>query len=185
MRKLQLFLIGIVIATIGIAQGQSTGKEGQSTGKENAETRKFWNDQDANAIRAKLAEGYETAWNNHQPALVATPDKCAPGAIFINVTGGWLIGCEKFEELLTRLHGPGGPFHDLTRRHAVEELRFIRPDVAVAVVKTFDIKRGGVPATGEVARGARGLIILSKEGGRWKTQANANVRISDAPQGNR
>lgn len=178
MLKLKLFLIGIVIATIGIAQGQSTGKE-------NAETRKFWNDQDANAIRAQLAEGYETNWNNHQPALNATPDRCAPGAIFINVTGGWLIGCEKLEELLTRLHGPGGPFHDLTRRHAVEELRFIRPDVAVAVVKTFDIKRGGVPATGEEARGARGLMILSKEDGRWKAQANANVRISDAPQGNR
>jgi hypothetical protein len=94
MRKLKLFLIGIVIATIGIAQGQSPDKE-------NAETRKFWNDQDANAIRALLAEAFETAWNNHQPALVATPDKCAPGAIFINVTGGWLIGCEKWAELIT------------------------------------------------------------------------------------
>ena len=121
MRKLKLFLIGIVIATIGIAQGQSPDKE-------NAETRKFWNDQDAKAIRALLTEAFETDWNNHQPALVATPDKCAPGAIFINVTGGWLIGCEKWAELITRLHGPGGPFHDHTRRHAVEELRFIRPE---------------------------------------------------------
>ena len=175
MRKLKLCLIWIVIATVGIAQGQSTGKE-------NAETRKFWNDQDAKAIRALLTEAFETDWNNHQPALVATPDKCAPGAIFINVTGGWLIGCEKWAELITRLHGPGGPLHEHTRRHAVEELRFIRPDVAVAVVKTFDIRRGGTTTTSEETRG---LVILSKEGGRWKAQASANARISDAPQGNR
>lgn len=173
MRKLKLFLIGIVIATIGIAQGQSPDKE-------NAEIRKFWNDQDAKAIRAKLADG-QTNWNNHKPELIQTPDKCAPGAIFINVTGGWLIGCEKVTELLTRLHGPGGPMHEQTRRHAVEELRFIRPDVAVAVVKFFDIRLGGLPTGKE----ARGLIILSKEDGRWKTQANANVGISDTPQGNR
>jgi uncharacterized protein (TIGR02246 family) len=164
--------MGIVIAMIGIAQGQSTDK--------NVETRHFWNEQDAKDIRSALAEGFETDWNNHQPALAATADKCAHDAIFINTTGGWLIGCEKWAELITRLHAPGGPFHDHTRRHAVEELRFIRPDVVVAVVKTFDIKRGGVPTSGEETRG---LIILSKEDGKWKANASANTRIQATPVG--
>lgn len=169
-----LWHMGIVMAMIGVAQVQSTDKS--------VETRRYWNEQAANAIRAGLAEGFETDWNNHQPALIATPDKCAEDAIFINTTGGWLIGCQKWAELITRLHAPGGPFHDHTRRHAVEELRFLRPDVAVAVVKTFDIKHGGVPATGE---DTRGLIVLSKEDGYWKTEAVANARISAIPQGNR
>jgi uncharacterized protein (TIGR02246 family) len=170
----KLCLVGIVIAMIGVALGQATNKT--------AEPRRFWNEQDATAIRALLEEGFETDWNNHQPALAATPDKCADDAIFINTTGGWLIGCQKWAELTTRLHAPRGPFHDHTRRHAVEELRFLRPDVAIAVVKTFDIKHGGVPTSGE---DTRGLIVLSKEDGHWKVQALANARISATPQGNR
>ena len=63
--------------------------------------------------------------------------------------------------MIAPLHAPGRPFHDHTRRHEVEELRFVRPDVAIAVVRTFDIRRAGVPTTGEETRG---LIVLSKEG---------------------
>jgi hypothetical protein len=82
--------------------------------------------------------------------------------------------------MISRLHAPGGPFQDHTRRHIVEELRFIRPDVALAVVKTFDIKRAGVPTTGEETRG---LIVLSKEGGRWKINALENTRIQATVNG--
>jgi hypothetical protein len=85
-------------------------------------------------------------------------------------------------DLLTPLHAPGGRFHDHTRRHAVEELRFIRPDVAIAVVKTFDIRHAGVPAAGEETRG---LVVLSKEGEYWKVTANQNARIQASPVGNR
>lgn len=138
-------------------------------------------EQDENSIRALLADGFETSWNNHQPANVLTPDKCMDDAVFINTTGGWVQGREKFKELITRLHAPGGPFHDHTRRHAVEELHFIRPDVVFAVVKTFDIKRGGVPTTGEETRG---LIILSKEEGLWKVNAMENTKIQPTPTGN-
>jgi hypothetical protein len=84
--------------------------------------------------------------------------------------------------MISRLHGPGGPFHDHTRRHEVEELRFIRPDVALAVVKTFDIKRAGVPIAGEETRG---LVILSKENGRWKVNALENTKIQAIVNGQR
>jgi len=144
--------------------------------------RRYWDENDAMAIRALLADGFETSWNGHQPATGATPDKCGPDAIFINTTGGWLKGCESWVELITPLHAPGGPFHDHTRRHAVEELHFLRPDVAIAVVKTYDIKRGGVPTTGEETRG---LVVVSKEGGRWKLAANQNARIQPSPVGDR
>ena len=116
-----------------------------------------------------------------QPAAAAAPDKCAGDAIFINVTGGWLKGCESWAALIAPMHAPGGQFHDHTRRHAVEELQFIRPDVAIAVVKTLDIKRAGVPTTGEETRG---LVVVSKQGGRWRLNANQNGRIQAAPVGN-
>ena len=164
--------MGTLLAILGTAYGQSDGKKvkAPSTAKDQEET----------AIRTQLAYGFEETWNNHQPAAAVTADKCIEDAVFINTSGGWVKGRENFSEMISRLHAPGGPFHDHTRRHVVEELRFIRPDVAVAVVKTFDIKRGGVPTTGEETRG---LIILSKENGHWKVNALENTRIEATPVG--
>jgi uncharacterized protein DUF4440 len=134
----------------------------------------YWNDADASAIRAALAEGYETNWNSHHPAESVTPDRCSDPAIFINTTGGWVEGCQAWADMIGPLHAAGGPFHDHTRRHVVEELRFVRPDIAIAVVRTFDIKRGGVSVAGEETRG---LSVFCKENGHWKLVANENNRI--------
>jgi uncharacterized protein (TIGR02246 family) len=163
-------LLALMVA--GLAQSDS----------KKAETPRLGNSVDETTIRLQLAEGYETNWNNHKPAASLTSDNCADDAIFINTTGGWVKGRETFAAMITRLHAPGGPFHDHTRRHAIEELRFIRPDVAIAVVKTFDIKRGGVPTTGEETRG---LIIMSKEGGHWKVSALENTKIQATVNGER
>jgi len=163
---LTLRTVGMLLAMIGAGYGQVAGKAAG----------------DESAVRSLLAEGYEASWNSHKPAAGLTHDNCADDAIFINTTGGWVKGRESFAEMITRLHAPGGPFHDHTRRHMVEELRFIRPDVAIAVVKTFDIKRAGVPTTGEETRG---LIILSKEDGHWKVNALENTRIQATVNGQR
>ena len=144
------------------------------------EAARFWNDKDETAIRSHLADGFEANWNGHQPAAGLTRDKCIDDAIFINTTGGLVIGRENFAEVISRLHAPGGPFHDHTRRHRIEELRFIRPDVALAIVKTFDIKQAGVPTPGEETRG---LVILSKEDGHWKVNALENTKIQAKPVG--
>jgi len=164
--------MGILFAIMGTAYGQSDGNKVKAP--------PVATNREETAIRTQLAYGFETTWNSHQPALAVTADKCIDDAIFINTSGGWVKGRENFAEMIARLHAPGGPFQDHTRRHAVEELRFIRPDVAVAVVKTFDIKRAGVPTTGEETRG---LIILSKEGGHWKVNALENTRIEANPVG--
>jgi hypothetical protein len=143
---------------------------------------RYWNDEDAAAIRALLADGFETSWNSHQPAAAATRDKCSDGAIFINTTGAWLKDCDNWAQLITPLHAAGGPFADYAWRHTVEELQFVRADVAIAVVRTFDIKRGGVATSGEETRG---LVVLSKENRHWKLAANQNARLQDSPVGNR
>jgi uncharacterized protein (TIGR02246 family) len=169
---LRLRAIWIFLAALGALHAQTGGR---ANGKS-----QFGSEQDATNIRSILAEGFEKYWNNHEPAAAVTPDKCIDDAIFINTTGGWVKGRENFAEMISRLHAPGGPFHDHTRRHVVEELRFIRPDVALAIVKTFDIKRAGVPAMGEETRG---LIILSKENGRWKVNALENTKIQTTTGG--
>lgn len=145
----------------------------QSGGKETGAQR-LSNDQDEATIRLQLAEGLETAWNSHQPAGSVTPDRCIDDAVFINTGEGWVKGRENFAEMISRLRAPGGPFHDHTRRHIVEHLRFIRPDVAFAIVKTFEIRRAGVPTNGEETRG---LIILSKKNGHWNVNAIENTKI--------
>jgi hypothetical protein len=173
MLKSQLLASFSVAMVIGaFAQSPTTG----------AGTVPGQNEQDAKAIRAALAYGFEESWNSHNPAMLATPDRCADDAIFINTTGGWVKGCRALVDLLTPLHAPGGPFHEHTRRHAVEDLRFIRPDVAIAVVKTFDIRIAGVPTPG---RETRGLVVLVKEGEHWKVIANQNSTIQVSPAGNR
>ncbi|HTV54042.1 MAG TPA: hypothetical protein VMI06_03925 [Terriglobia bacterium] len=169
---LRMLAVWILLATMGGLYGQSTATEAHASPS--------GGDADESAIRSVIAFGFERSWNDHRPADALTPDKCVDDAVFINTTGGWVQGRESFLELITRLHAPGGPFHDHTRRHVVEELRFIRPDVVFAVVKTFDIKRAGIPTTGEETRG---LIILSKEGGYWKVNALENTKIQATPTG--
>lgn len=173
MLKLQL-LASVLLAAVVSAFGQAHAIGGPAVSDQN--------EQDVRAIRALLAYGFEESWNNHQPAMAATPDKCAEDAVFINTSGGWVKGRQAFIDLLTPLHAAGGPFHDHTRRHVVEDLRFIRPDVAIAVVKTFDIRIAGVPTPG---RETRGLVVLSKEGEHWKLTANQNGTIQATPVGNR
>jgi len=163
-------LSAMLLAVISTAYGQSGGEKAIASR----------NAQDEATIRAGLAYGFETSWNSHQPAAAVTRDRCHDDTIFINTTGGWVKGCENFAQMITRLHAPGGPFHDHTRRHVVEELRFIRPDVAFAVVKTFDIRRSGVPTVGEETRG---IVILSREDGRWKVNALENTKIQATPVG--
>jgi len=167
----RLHAVWILVVAIGALNAQTGRKAG---------TPQLRSEQDEADIRSQLAEGFEKYWNNHTPAAAVTPDRCIDAAIFINTTGGWVKGRENFAEMITRLHAPGGPFHDHTRRHLIEELRFIRPDVALAVVKTFDIKRAGVSTTGEETRG---LIILSKENGHWKVNALENTKIETTPVG--
>ena len=83
-------------------------------------------EQDQTAIRSLLAESFEENWNNHEPTAAVAPDRCVDDAIFINTTGGWVKGRENFAKMIAPLHAPEGPFHDRTRRHEVEELRFVR-----------------------------------------------------------
>jgi len=173
MRLGSLVVTWMFVAMAGWACVQSeANKDGNPDGTE----------QDLRAIRALLADGFEESWNNHHPATAATPDKCGDAAIFINTSGGWVKGCEEWAALIAPLHAPGGPFHDHTRRHDVEELRFIAPNVAIAVVKTFDIRRAGVVTAGEETRG---LVVLTREGTQWKVTANQNARIQALPTGNR
>ena|SRR6476469_8442609 len=134
---------------------------------------------DEQALRTLIADGMEASWNAHHPEQAVTADKAVEDADFINIYGGWTKGRERFSETIARLHAPAGLFHASTRRHAVEQLRFIRPDVAVAIVRAFDVREAGKP-TGEETRA---VIVYSKEAGHWKltTFQNTIIRQSTTP----
>ena len=136
---------------------------------------------DEQALRSLIADGMEVSWNAHHPEEAVTPDKAVEDADFINIYGGWTKGRQNFSETIARLHAPKGLFHGSTRRHEVEQLRFIRPDVAVAIVRAFDVRQGG-KLTGEETRA---VIVYSKEAGRWKlnTFQNTTIKPSTAPAG--
>src|SRR5215475_7949474 len=105
----RLHAVWMFLAAIGALNAQ--------TGRRAAGTPQPRSEQDAAQIRSALAEGFEQYWNSHKPAAAVTSDKCIEDAIFINTSGGWVKGRENFAEMISRLHGPGGPFHDHTRRH--------------------------------------------------------------------
>ena len=100
--SVELSAVSIFVVAIGVLTAQ-TGARGTSTPQ-------LQREQDQTAIRSLLAESFEDNWNNHQPTAAVAPDKCIDDAIFINTTGGWVKGREKFAQMIAPLHAPEGPF---------------------------------------------------------------------------
>jgi uncharacterized protein (TIGR02246 family) len=71
-------------------------------------------------------------------------------------------------------------FDGRTRDATVESIRFLRPDVVVAIVRFHNHKQDGKP-TGEETRAS---FVLTKENGRWKLNAFHNTTIQYGRGGN-
>ena len=52
-------------------------------------------------------------------------------AQFVTVNGAWTKTRADYLELMTRLHGPSGPFRTSTRETPIMHVRFLTPDVAM------------------------------------------------------
>ena len=82
---------------------------------------------DEDAIRT-IELQFSEAWGRHDAnSMVAS---LSDDAQFVTVNGAWTKTRADYLELMTRLHGPSGPFRTSTRETPIMHVRFLTPDVA-------------------------------------------------------
>jgi uncharacterized protein (TIGR02246 family) len=125
--------------------------------------------QDEQMIRTVISDLYE-AWNSHDAAAIVK-DFTADHD-HINTFGGWAKSKAQIEQVYVRGHASGGP---LTRsgekKHVVEKIKFIRADIAEAIVNTTSTRNKDISTW-----------VLTKEGSRWLV-ANFHNTTHTTPPG--
>ncbi|MDQ2841774.1 MAG: SgcJ/EcaC family oxidoreductase [Acidobacteriota bacterium] len=125
------------------------------------------------AIR-KVFAASDAAWNAHDATQLLDPERTAPDADFINVFGGWVQGRPAFVPIMERLQA--GPFHTTSRKTIVDKIKFVRSDVAIAIVSLEDQPEGRPSTT------TRGTFVVSKEDGRWIVDSMQNTKVTDVTE---
>lgn len=111
------------------------------------------------AIKAVLARFYE-GWNAHDADKMVSA--YADDIDHINVFGEWHQGKAAIKEDIVQLHaGTGKNSH---KDYTIEKLRFIKPDVAVATVRSVSALGGNI-----------GTYVMTKDTGQWLVVNFTNV----------
>lgn len=114
---------------------------------------------------------YDRQWNNHR---FEAKDR-APDFDVINVYGGREKGAKQLELINGLL---AGPFREIQIDTAIEQIRFVRPDVAVIIGHRTHREH---PRRPPGDKGVRAVLVLSKEQGEWKLNTTVNVQIRQPP----
>jgi uncharacterized protein (TIGR02246 family) len=128
------------------------------------------------AIREQNAS-VEAAWNKHDAA--AMDQSFVEDCDFVNVFGEWISGRDKLVKTHTALFA--GPFRESYKRFAVEKIRFVREDVAIAHVRGRNTDRDGKLLEGD--EGAIAMLVMVKTGGKWWVVAGQNTQVRPLPEG--
>jgi uncharacterized protein (TIGR02246 family) len=124
---------------------------------------------DEDAIR-EIELQFNEAWGRHDAnGMVAS---LSDDAQFVTVNGAWTKSRADYLELMTRLHGPNGPFRTSTRETPIMHIRFLAPDVAM-MHSEFHIY-GDVD---EPTRTGIGTRVVRKIDGKWRTVAVQNTDV--------
>jgi uncharacterized protein (TIGR02246 family) len=147
MKKLLSFCITLTITlSAGISFGQL-----QNPGEDSA-------------VR-KVITGFYDGWNVHDAdKMVSTYHDSID---HINAFAEWRTGRQTMKDELIRFHA--GPGKDSYKTIVFEKIKFIRPAVAMAIVRQLS-KVGNL-----------GMYILSKESGQWLIVSFANVPYTLKP----
>jgi uncharacterized protein (TIGR02246 family) len=122
------------------------------------------------AIR-QLVKNYEDAWNRHDPKALAANYRV--DATWVNWFGAYYIGRQDIEDHYRTTHNTYfKPSHYYTR--AVEDIQYLKPDVAVVHVRTGLTDDARYP--GETFEFRR-IIVLTKIDGVWLIQAGQNAKL--------
>ncbi len=118
-----------------------------------------------------MVADFADAWNRHDPAagLAAFADDLD----HVSVRGRWQQGRQELQQTHRDYHVT--VWAGVTYHPVVEKVRFLRLDVAVAIV------RGTFRSAGAAEEAARATWVISKEDGRWLVRAFHQTRLQDAP----
>jgi uncharacterized protein (TIGR02246 family) len=115
----------------------------------------------------------EAAWNAADSTSFAA--LFADDADFIHILGGYYAGRAAIEAGHRMIFGT--IYKGSTVRYSVEKIRFLRPDVAIILLRQFlQFQQGS--AAGDVE--ARPTIVAEKVDGNWRIAALQNTRITEA-----
>ena len=118
----------------------------------------------------KVLSDFVASWNQHDMKLwsqLFTHD-----ADFVVVTAKHLRGRDEVFNYHDELHK--GPFKDHAMKAGWQDVRFVRPDVAVGQVK-FE------PGNDKMKRTALGTAVLVKQNGKWLITAFHNTLLYGPP----
>ena len=124
---------------------------------------------DEDAIR-EIELQFNEAWGRHiAEDMVAS---LSDDAQFVTVNGAWTKSRADYLDLMTRLHGPNGPFRASIRETPIMHIRFLARDVAM-MHSQFHIY-GDID---EPTRSGIGTRVVRKMDGKWRTVAVQNTDV--------
>jgi uncharacterized protein (TIGR02246 family) len=97
----------------------------------------------------------------------------APDATAVGVRGLLLAGRDELLE--AHRAGYAGPLRDQYARYELDDVRFLRPDVALAYKRATAATREGEPL--DVGHAMIALYVLVRDDGRWRIAARQNTLV--------
>ncbi len=119
----------------------------------------------------QIVADVERGFNTNDAALMNK--HVAPDATLVSAMGVRLVGID--EVMAASEAGLAGPLADQYARYEVKDVRFIRPDVALAYKEAYAVTADGEPI--DVEHTMCALYVLVKEDGRWLITARQNTLV--------
>ena len=129
--------------------------------------------EDERAARQVMTD-FQTVWNAHD--MKAFAELCTEDADFVVISGKRVHGRDEIYEYHDALHKMA--LKDRTNQNYIEDIRFIRPDVAIMHVR-FEGKSSLPDGDKRGSTTARATVVVEKEQGKWLISAFQNTLVLD------